>query len=142
MEVAVLVEDGWQGQGLGLQLLRRVVIEARELGADRVVCVVQPENHAMLRTLERLRMRSRVVQDGDNLMVTVALSDQSLSHAVDRPSVQYRQSRATPSRRSQPTRPAGQHAREHALAALPAVPPLSGRAGAADGDGADRGDRP
>ncbi|MEV0288741.1 MULTISPECIES: GNAT family N-acetyltransferase [unclassified Kribbella] len=142
MEVAVLVEDGWQGQGLGQQLLRRLVVEARELGADRVVCMVQPENHAMLRTLERLRMRSRAVQDGDSLMVTVALSDQSLSHAVDRPPVQYRRTRATPSPRSLPTRSAGQSAREHALAALSAVPPLSGGAGAADRDGADRGDRP
>ncbi|TDD30449.1 GNAT family N-acetyltransferase [Kribbella turkmenica] len=142
MEVAVLVEDGWQGQGLGLQLLRRLVVEARALGADRVVCVVQPENHAMLRTLERLRMRSRVVQDGDNLTVTVALSDQSLSHAVDRPPVQYRQSRATPFPRPQSPRSAGQPAREHTLAALPALQPLPGRAGAADGHGADRGGRP
>ena len=53
--------------------------------------MVQPENDAMLRTVEGLRMRTRVVQDGDHLMVTVALSDQSLSHAVDRPSVPYRQ---------------------------------------------------
>ena len=142
MEVAVLVEDGWQGQGLGLRLLRQVVSDARVLGADRVVCMVQPENHAMLRTLERLRMRSRVVRDGDSLMVTVALSDRSLSHAVDRPPVQYRQTRATPSHRSQPTRSAGQPAREHALAALSALQPHSDRAGAADRDGAHRGGRP
>ena len=142
MEVAVLVEDGWQGQGLGLRLLRQVVSDARLLGADRVVCMVQPENHAMLRTLERLRMRSRVVRDGDSLMVTVALSDQSLSHAVDRPPVQYRQTRATPSHRSQPTRSAGQPAREHALAALSALQPHPDRAGTADRDGADRGGRP
>jgi L-amino acid N-acyltransferase YncA len=142
MEVAVLVEDGWQGQGLGLRLLRQVVEEARALGADRVVCMVQPENHAMLRTLERLRMRSRVVRDGDSLMVSVALSDRSLSYAVDRPAVQYRHTRATPSHWSEPTRSAGQPAREHALAALSALQPDSGRAGAVDRDGADRGGRP
>ncbi|MGW7680740.1 GNAT family N-acetyltransferase [Kribbella sp. NPDC054772] len=142
MEVAVLVEDGWQGQGLGLRLLRQVVDSARTLGADRVVCMVQPENHAMLRTLERLRMRSRVVRDGDSLMVSVALSDRSLSYAMDRPSVQYRRTRATPSHRSEPTRSAGQPAREHALAALSALQPISGRAGTADRDGADRGGRP
>ncbi len=121
MEVAVLVEDGWQGHGLGSQLLRQVIQDARELGADRVVCMVQPENAAMLRTVEGLRMRTRVVQDGDNLMVTVALSDQSLSHAVDRPSVPYRQTRAIPAR-SQPARPTGQPAREHPLAARGALP--------------------
>ena len=142
MEVAVLVEDGWQGQGLGLRLLRQLVAEARDLGADRVVCVVQPENHAMLRTLERLRMRSRVIREGDNLTVTVALSDQSLSHSVDRPPVQYRRSRATPSHRSQSTRSAGQPAREHPLAALSALQPLPDRGGAAGRDGADRGGRP
>ncbi|MEV5967085.1 GNAT family N-acetyltransferase [Kribbella sp. NPDC051952] len=142
MEVAVLVEDGWQGQGLGLRLLREVVSEARALGADRVVCMVQPENHAMLRTLERLRMRSRAVLDGDSLMVTVALSDQSLSHAVDRPPVPYRRTRATPSHRSEPTRSAGQPAREHPLAALSALQPLPGGVGAVDPDGADRGGRP
>ena len=142
MEVAVLVEDGWQGQGLGLRLLREVVGAARALGADRVVCVVQPENHAMLRTLERLRMRSRVIQEGDNLTVTVALSGQSLSDAVDRPLVQYRQACATPLHRSPSTRTAGQPAREHAFAALSAVPPLPDRAGTVEPDGPDRGGRP
>jgi L-amino acid N-acyltransferase YncA len=141
MEVAVLVEDGWQRQGLGLRLLRQVVAEARALGADRVVCVVQPENDAMLRTLERLRMRSRVVRDGDNLMVSVALSDQSLSHAVDRAPVPYRQKRVT-THRPEPVRAAGQPSREHALAALSALHPVAGRAGTADRDGADRGGRP
>lgn len=142
MEVAVLVEDGWQGQGLGLRLLRQVVDGARQRGADRIVCMVQPENTAMLRTLERLRMRSRVVRDGDSLMVSVALTDRSLSHAVDRAGVQYRLNRATPSHRSEPTRSAGQPAREHTLAALSALQPLPGRAGVAGSDGADRGGRP
>ncbi|GAA2809913.1 GNAT family N-acetyltransferase [Kribbella solani] len=142
MEIAVLVEDGWQRQGIGLRLLRQAVGEARLLGADRVVCLVQPRNDAMLRTLHRLRMRSRVVQDGDSLMVSVALSSQSLSHAVDRPPVQYRLSRATPSHRPEPTRSPGQPAREHSLATVSAVQPLPGRAGAADRDGADRGGRP
>ncbi|MEU4192474.1 GNAT family N-acetyltransferase [Kribbella sp. NPDC026611] len=142
MEVAVLVEDGWQRQGLGLRLLRQVIAEARALGADRAVCVVQPDNHAMLRTLERLRMRSRVVRDGDNLMATVALSAESLSHAVDRPPVQYRRTRATPSPRPQSARTAGQPAREHPLPALSALEPLPGGGGAAGRDGADRGGRP
>lgn len=142
MEIAVLVEDGWQRNGLGSQLLRRVIQEARELGADRVVCMVQPENDAMLRTVEGLRMRTRVEPDSGHLMVTVALSDQSLSHAVDRPSVPYRQSRAIPAHRSQPARSTGQPAREHSLAGAGAVPPVPDRAGAADADGPDRGGRP
>jgi L-amino acid N-acyltransferase YncA len=142
MELGILVEDGWQRKGLGLRLLRAVIEEARRLGAEQIVGVVRPDNDAMLRTVEQLRMRSRVVRDGDNLVVTVALSRQSLSHAVDRPSVQYRRGRATPSAWPQSARTAGQPAREHPLAALSALQPLPGRAGAADGDGADRGGRP
>ncbi|MFI5735171.1 GNAT family N-acetyltransferase [Kribbella sp. NPDC051587] len=141
MEVAVLVEDGWQGRGLGAQLLRQVIGAARDLGADRAVCVVQPENAAMLRTIEGLRMRTRVVHDGDNLMVTVALSHESLSHAVDQAPVQYGRSRVIPAR-SQSARPTGQPAREHTLAALSALHPVAGSAGAVDRDGADRGGRP
>lgn len=142
MEIAVLVEDGWQGQGFGSQLLARVIGEARLLGADRAVCLVQPENLAMLRTVEGLRMRTRVVQDGDHLMVTVALSDQSLSHAVDQPPVPYRQTRAIPAHRSQPARSTDQLAREHTLAGAGAVPPVPDRGGPADPDGAHRGGRP
>ncbi|HET6291805.1 MAG TPA: GNAT family N-acetyltransferase [Kribbella sp.] len=142
MEVAVLVEDGWQRQGLGSQLLRQVIREARLLGADCVVCMVQPENDAMLRTVEGLRMRTRVVQDGDNLMVTLALSDQSLSHAVDRAAVPYRQTRAIPAHRSQSARFTGQPSREHPVASAGAVPPALDRAGTAGSDGSDRGGRP
>ncbi|ADB33593.1 GCN5-related N-acetyltransferase [Kribbella flavida DSM 17836] len=142
MEVAVLVEDGWQRQGLGSQLLRLVIREARLLGADRVVCMVQPENAAMLRTVESLRMRTRVVPDGDSLMVAIALSDRSLSHSVDRAPVAYRQSRAIPAHRSQPARSSGQPARERSLAGRGAVPAVPDRAGTADPDGAHRGGRP
>jgi L-amino acid N-acyltransferase YncA len=142
MEIAVLVEDGWQGQGLGSQLLRQVIREARLLGADRAVCMVQPDNAAMLRTVEGLRMRTRVVPDGDNLMVAIALSDQSLSHSVDRGPVPYRRTRAIPALRPQPARSTGQPAREHALAGPGAVPSAPDRGGPADRDGADRGGRP
>jgi GNAT superfamily N-acetyltransferase len=142
MEVAVLVEDGWQRRGLGSRLLRQLIEHTRLLGADRMVCLVQPENTAMLRTVEALRMRTRVVPDGDHLMVAIALSDQSLSHSVDRGPVAYRQSRAIPAHRSQPARSSGQPAREYPLAGAGAVPALPDRARAADRDGAHRGGRP
>jgi hypothetical protein len=142
MEIAVLVEDGWQRQGLGTALLARVIREARQLGADRAVCMVQPENTAMLRTVEGLRMRTRVVQDSGHLMVTVALSDQSLSHAVDRPTVPYRQGRAITAHHRPATRSAGPSALEHAFAGGAVVPADPGRARSVAVDGPDRGGRP
>jgi GNAT superfamily N-acetyltransferase len=143
MEIGVLVEDGWQGQRLGSALLSRVVHAARLLGADRAVCLVQPENAAMLRTVQGLRMRTRVVEDGAHLTVTVALSDQSLSHEVDNPPVPYRQIRAIPApRRSLPTRPAGPSARERAFTGAGTVPAVPDRSRAAGADGPDRPGRP
>lgn len=143
MEIAVLVEDGWQRRGIGAALLARVVREARLLGADRAVCMVQPDNAAMLRTVEGLRMRTRVVQDGSHLMVMVALSDQSLSYAADRPSVAYRQSRGIDTHRGQASpRAVGASARQHPLTGAGTVPAFPDRARAAGVHGADRGDRP
>jgi GNAT superfamily N-acetyltransferase len=141
MEVAVLVEDGWQRQGLGTALLARVIREARLLGADRAVCMVQPENTAMLRTVEGLRMRTRVVQDSGHLVVTVALSDQSLSHAVDRPAVPYRQGRAITDHHRPSARSAGPAAHEHAFARGGVVPADPDRARSVAPDGPDRGGR-
>jgi L-amino acid N-acyltransferase YncA len=141
MEIAVLVEDGWQRQGLGTALLARVIREARLLGADRAVCMVQPENTAMLRTVEGLRMRTRVVQDSGHLMVTVALSDQSLSHEVDRPTVPYRQGRATTAHNRPSARSAGPSAHAHAFAGGGADSADPDRARSVGADGPDRGGR-
>jgi L-amino acid N-acyltransferase YncA len=143
MEIGVLVEDGWQRRGIGAALLARVVREARSLGADRAVCMVQPDNAAMLRTVEGLRMRTRVEHDGSQLMVMVALSAHSLSHAADRPAVAYRQMRAIDTHRG-PTAPrvAGTSARQYPLAGAGAVPAVPDRARAAGAHGADRGGRP
>jgi L-amino acid N-acyltransferase YncA len=144
MEMAVLVEDGWQRQGLGTALLAQVIREARLLGADRAVCMVQPDNTAMLRTVEALRVRTRVVQNGGHLMVTVALSDQSLSHAVDRAPVEYRQTRAITAHHRRPStaQSAGTTAGDRAIAGVAVVPAVPDRTGPARPDGTDRGGRP
>lgn len=143
MEVAVLVEDGWQRRGIGGSLLARVVAEARSLGADRIVCRVQPDNAAILRTVEGLRMRTRVVPDGGQLLMTVALSDQSLSHAADRSPVAYRRSRGIDTHRGQAaSRAVGASTDQHPLPGTGTVPALPDRARTAGVHGADRGVRP
>ena len=73
MEAAVLVEDGWQGRGLGTALVRRTVAAARAAGADRVVWVVQQGNTAMLRTVAATRLPARVSHSGGHLTVSVPL---------------------------------------------------------------------
>ena len=53
-EIAVIVEDAWQGRGLGTRLLAHLVDLARRQGYEEVVALVLAENSGMLALLERL----------------------------------------------------------------------------------------
>jgi acetyltransferase len=46
-EVAVLVSDPWQRQGLGTELVRRLIEFSRQEKLSRVVAIIMPENSAM-----------------------------------------------------------------------------------------------
>jgi RimJ/RimL family protein N-acetyltransferase len=48
-EVAVLVEDAWQGHGLGRRLLRRLAVDALEHGVADLTATVLGENQRALR---------------------------------------------------------------------------------------------
>lgn len=43
-EVAVVVEDAWQGRGLGRILVRNLARRARTVGVERFVASMLPEN--------------------------------------------------------------------------------------------------
>lgn len=53
-EIAVIVEDGWQGRGLGGRLLRHLVELARRQGFHDLTALVLAGNSGMLRLLESL----------------------------------------------------------------------------------------
>jgi ribosomal protein S18 acetylase RimI-like enzyme len=53
-EVAFLVVDGYQGQGIGSALTRHLVDLARQAGLKQLVADVLPENTAMLKLFKRL----------------------------------------------------------------------------------------
>lgn len=53
-EVAVIVEDAWQGRGLGGRLLGHLVELARRQGFSEVLALVLASNTGMARLLERL----------------------------------------------------------------------------------------
>jgi len=46
-EVAVLVGDPWQKQGLGTELVRRLIQVARDEKLSRVLAIIMPENYGM-----------------------------------------------------------------------------------------------
>lgn len=64
-EVAFVVQDGWQGRGLGALLLREVIAAAQSRGVHRFRAYVLADNHRMLRLLgTRVEVEDRALEDG------------------------------------------------------------------------------
>ena len=53
-EYAALVEDYWQGRGVGLSMTRRLIDAARDRGIHALYGLVMPENRVMLKLLRSL----------------------------------------------------------------------------------------
>jgi acetyltransferase len=70
-EVAVVINDDFQGQGLGKELVRRLVGFATDEGLQRVVATTLPENLAMAGVFERLGFK--VVTDFDEELVMATM---------------------------------------------------------------------
>lgn len=72
-EYAALVEDRWQGRGLGRVLTRRLVDAARERGIRRLYGLVLPGNTRMLRLLRSLGLPEREGREGSATRVEVEM---------------------------------------------------------------------
>jgi AcrR family transcriptional regulator/RimJ/RimL family protein N-acetyltransferase len=55
-EIAVIVEDAYQGRGIGTRLLRHLLELAERIGFHEVVAIVLAQNTMMLRVLEATRL--------------------------------------------------------------------------------------
>ena len=55
-EIAEIIEDAYQGRGIGTRLLRHMLEMAERLGFQKVVATVLAENAEMLRVLEATRL--------------------------------------------------------------------------------------
>jgi GNAT superfamily N-acetyltransferase len=69
-EVALIVEDGWQGRGLGTALLRRLGTLAARVGYAALVGYASADNRPILRTLQRVGA-PRIEHDGGVVTVTL-----------------------------------------------------------------------
>jgi GNAT superfamily N-acetyltransferase len=71
-EVAVAVDDEWQGRGLGRRLMRRLAERARDEGITRLFAYVGPDNRPVLGWIARA---GGVVtaHDGDAIAYTIPL---------------------------------------------------------------------
>lgn len=72
-EVTLLVEDAWQGRGVGTALARKLVELARSEQLTEIVAVSQVGNGALTRVLRRAGLRPRGRLEGGFLRVTATL---------------------------------------------------------------------
>jgi GNAT superfamily N-acetyltransferase len=72
-EFAILVEDAWQGVGLGRQLLLELVELAAERGVHELTATVQRDNDRVIGLIRRLLPGSVFTPDGDVFTVTSPL---------------------------------------------------------------------
>ena len=72
-EFAVVVNDRWQGQGLGQHLMRRLIEVARERGVHKLVGNVLCENTPMLKLAEELGFEVPACRVGETTQVTLQL---------------------------------------------------------------------
>jgi GNAT superfamily N-acetyltransferase len=78
-EVAVVVEDAWQGAGVGRQLLASLADVAARRGVRTFTATVQPDNRPVLGLLHRLLPDSTVTPDDGVLTVTSPLHPEPVS---------------------------------------------------------------
>lgn len=72
-EIAVTVNDAWQGRGVGTALLRRLADYARARGVRRFTALILAENTAMLKLAESLGAVISRELDGDTVCVVIDL---------------------------------------------------------------------
>lgn len=96
-EIAVIVEDAYQGRGVGTRLVRHMLDVAERLGFQEIVATVLAENTGMLHVLEATGLDwSNVIEGGvltmraplptavsDEMSAAEAMADDAESHEMD-----------------------------------------------------------
>lgn len=72
-EYAALIEDSWQGRGLGLHLTHQLIDEARDKGVRFLYALVMRENRRMLNLLQALDLPEREHQEDNARYIEVEL---------------------------------------------------------------------
>jgi RimJ/RimL family protein N-acetyltransferase len=72
-EVAFVIRDDWQGQGLGSELLRELIRIARDNGISALTADVLADNHLMMHVFHRCGLDVKSVFDGGVYSLTIAL---------------------------------------------------------------------
>jgi len=73
-EAAVVVRDDFQGTGVGLQLVRRLVTLARRMRVRTVIATIQSDNLVVLRLIRSLRLPMTIETRGGEMVLHIAMT--------------------------------------------------------------------
>jgi RimJ/RimL family protein N-acetyltransferase len=73
-EIAVVVADAWQGQGLGTRMLSRLTVLARAAGIERFTVTLQADNRGSIRLLRHFDSEARFVHSQGIYEATIPLN--------------------------------------------------------------------
>ncbi|MBK8047005.1 MAG: GNAT family N-acetyltransferase [Anaerolineales bacterium] len=68
-EAAIVVRDDFQGQGVGQELLRRMVLLAKKMRVKTIVAIFEPDNEGAIRLFRELNLPSELtIHHGETIM--------------------------------------------------------------------------
>jgi RimJ/RimL family protein N-acetyltransferase len=73
-EIAFVVVDAYQGQGIGTMLMRHLAILARDAGLRELIATVLPENTAMLKVFKKFGFRPGSKREAQVIHLTMQLA--------------------------------------------------------------------
>ena len=73
-EVAFVVVDEFQGQGIGAALMRHLATIARDAGLNELIAEVLAENSPMLKVFEKSGLSCRTTRESGVVHISLALS--------------------------------------------------------------------
>jgi ribosomal protein S18 acetylase RimI-like enzyme len=73
-EIAFVVIDAYQGQGIGTILMRHLAILARDAGLRELIAEVLPENTAMLKVFKKFGFRPGSKREAQAIHLTMQLA--------------------------------------------------------------------
>lgn len=76
-EAAVVVRDDFQGQGLGTELMRRLVLLAKQMQVKTIVAVFQPDNEDAIRIFREINLPYRTIIDHGETILKLEMPSES-----------------------------------------------------------------
>jgi RimJ/RimL family protein N-acetyltransferase len=73
-EAAITVRDDFHGQGLGTELLRRMVLLARRMEIETMVAEIEADNHGAIRLFRRLNLPTETEVDHGEVVLRINVS--------------------------------------------------------------------